>query len=174
MNQGIVEKHEPVDRKTACVLKSQSLITGLTDQPPRRFTKRVLKEEENSWLPAQLHPHSSSPPQVHWNKTICPAGRAPGCLERIKLTGIWQVKWPDSSRVTHGHLSREALPEVERVLGFLPPLLQMKSHGFIFWAGILQLLIIHRTLSHRYSSEIVSNDGVLSKKLYTIQPGLVL
>lgn len=77
MNQGIVEKDEPVDRKTACVLKSQSLITGLTDQPPRRFTKRVLKEEENSWLPAQLHPRSSSPPQVHWNKTLCSAGRAP-------------------------------------------------------------------------------------------------
>lgn len=48
MNQGIVEKDEPVDRKTACVLKSQSLITALTDQPPRRFTKRVLKGEENS------------------------------------------------------------------------------------------------------------------------------
>lgn len=48
VNKRIVEQHEPVDGKTSRVLKSQSLITALTDQPTGWFTKRVLRKEENS------------------------------------------------------------------------------------------------------------------------------
>lgn len=82
-----------------------------------------------------------------------------------RLNWLW-----DRHTVTHGHLPRKTLPEVQRVFCLLLPPVQMKSHWLVLRAGVLELLIIYRTLSYTQNEIHVTEPFKTYKDIETNSP----